>query len=241
MNAIVVLLITFMSFHLLSILIIGANIRIRKHNTKQKAFFLFCIVDCNATILLCKLARLSLTCSLSLAFAVSLTLGADVVAKHSSEDEVLFGSQLIQRTGNEQTDGIKTLLATKVDVDILLASRLHHVVNGLAVQPVGGKCLETAVAGEENHPAHPFLIFIDVIHQHPHLGRKYLLPRCLSFCRLLHNGQWSMNFKGLEKSRLPMHRCGHPSCRPRSHRQVAVPRTCRSQRPQSRRKCSRRC
>ena len=65
----------------------------------------------------------------SLTFAVSLTLGADVVAKHSSKDEVLFGRKLIQRTGDKQTDGIEALLATKIDVDILLASGLHHVVD----------------------------------------------------------------------------------------------------------------
>ena len=102
----------------------------------------------------------------TLAFAVSFALGADVVAEHGSEDEVLFGSQLIQRTGDKQTDGIKTLLATKIDVDILLASGLHHVVDGLAAQPVGGKSLETAVASEEYHPAHTFLIFIDMVCKH---------------------------------------------------------------------------
>ena len=101
----------------------------------------------------------------ALALAVSLTLCADVVAKHGSEDEVLFWSQLIQRTGNEQTDGIKTLLAPEIDVDILLASGLYHVVDGLAAQTVRGKSLESAVAGEEYHPAHTFFIFIDVVHQ----------------------------------------------------------------------------
>ena len=104
----------------------------------------------------------------SLTFAVSLTLGTDVVAKHGPKDKVLFGSQLIQRTGDEQTDGIETLLATKIDVDILLACGLHHVVDGLAAQTVRGKSLETAVAGEEYHSAHTFLIFVDVVHQYLH-------------------------------------------------------------------------
>ena len=70
--------------------------------------------------------------TLALAFTVSLTLGTDVVAKHSPKDEVLFGRQLIQRTGDKQADGVETLLATKIDVDILLACGLHHVVDGLA-------------------------------------------------------------------------------------------------------------
>ena len=120
-----------------------------------------------------------------LAFAVTLTLGADVIAKHSSEDEILFGSQLIQWTGDKQADGIEALLATKIDVDILLASGLHHVVDRLAAQPVRGKSLETAVAGEEYHPAHTFLIFIDVVHQHLH-GGGHCLTCHLSFNRLLH-------------------------------------------------------
>ena len=107
----------------------------------------------------------------ALTFAVSFTLGADVVAKHSPKDEVLFGSQLIQWTGDKQADGIEALLATKIDVDILLASGLHHVVDRLAAQPVRGKSLETAVAGEENHPAHTFLIFINMVHQNPGLWR----------------------------------------------------------------------
>ena len=107
----------------------------------------------------------------ALTFAVSFTLGADVVAEHGSKDKVLFWSQFIQRTGDEQTDGIETLLATKVDVDILLACGLHNVVDGLAAQSIRGKRLETAVAGEEYHPAHTFLIFIDVVHQNLCLWR----------------------------------------------------------------------
>ena len=109
--------------------------------------------------------------TLALAFTVSLTLGTDVVAKHSSKDKVLFWSEFIQRTGDKQTDGVETLLATKIDVDILLACGLHHVVDGLAAQSIRGKSLETAIAGEEYHPAHTFLIFIDVIHENLCLWR----------------------------------------------------------------------
>ena len=121
----------------------------------------------------------------ALALAVSLTLGADVVAKHGSKDEVLFGSQLIQRTGDEKTDGIEALLATEIHIDILLASGLHHIVDRLATQTVRGKCLETAIACEEYHPAHTFLIFINMVHQHLGLWREYLLCH-LSIHRLLH-------------------------------------------------------
>ena len=100
-----------------------------------------------------------------LTLAVPFTLCAEVVAEHGSEDEVLFGRQLIERTRNEQTDGIETFAATEIDVHVLFASGLHHIVYRLAAQTMAGLLLETAVAGEEYHSTHTFLIFIDVIHQ----------------------------------------------------------------------------
>ena len=96
--------------------------------------------------------------------AVSLALCTDVVAEHGSEDEVLFGRQLIVRTGNEQADGIETFATTEIDVHVLFASGLHHVVYRLAEQTMAGLLLATAVAGEEYHPSHTFLIFIDMVH-----------------------------------------------------------------------------
>ena len=106
------------------------------------------------------MARLALT------FTIPFTLCTDVVAKHGSEDEVLFGRQLIERTGNEQTDGIETFAATEIDVHVLFACWLHHLVYRLAAQTMAGLLLETAVAGEEYHPAHTFLIFIDMVRKH---------------------------------------------------------------------------
>ena len=103
--------------------------------------------------------------TLTFTFTVSLALCADVVAEHRTEDEVFLGRQLVKRTGDEQTDGIETLAAAKVDVDVLPAGRLHHIVDRLAAQALGGIRLETAVAREEYHPAHTFLIFVDVVHQ----------------------------------------------------------------------------
>ena len=79
--------------------------------------------------------------ALTLAFAVSLALGADVVAKHGSEDEVLFGRQLIEWTSNEQTDGIETFATTEIDIHVLFASALHHVVYRLAAQTMAGYLL----------------------------------------------------------------------------------------------------
>ena len=79
--------------------------------------------------------------ALSLTFTVPFTLCTDVVAKHGSEDEVLFGRQLIERTRNEQTDGIETFATTEIDVHVLFASWLHYVVYRLAAQTMAGYLL----------------------------------------------------------------------------------------------------
>ena len=104
----------------------------------------------------------------SLTFTIPFALCTDVVAEHGSKDEVLFRCQLIQWTGYKQTDSIETFAATEIDVHVLFASGLHHVVYRLAAQTMAGLLLETAVAGEEYHPSHTFLIFIDMVHQYLH-------------------------------------------------------------------------
>ena len=121
----------------------------------------------------------------ALALAITFTLGADVITEHRTEDEVFLGRQLVKRTVDKQTDGIKTLAAAEVNVDILLAGRLHHVGNCLSAQPSGGKSFVAAVAREENHPAHTFLVFIDVVHKDLQFYWKRLSAHLLDF-RLLH-------------------------------------------------------
>ena len=118
--------------------------------------------------LICLLSVLAISAP-SLTFTVPFALCTDVVAEHGAEDEVFLGRQLVKRTGDKQTDGIETFAATEVDVHVLLASGLHHIVYRLAAQAMAGLLLEPAVTGEEYHPAHTFLIFIDMIHQHSHL------------------------------------------------------------------------
>ena len=102
-------------------------------------------------------------------FTIAFTLCTDIVAEHGAEDEVLLGRQLVERTGDEQADGIETLAATKVHIDVILACGLQYVVYRLVAQATTCLLLETAVAGEEYHPAYTFLIFVDMIHQHAHL------------------------------------------------------------------------
>ena len=67
----------------------------------------------------------------ALALAVALALGTKVVTQHRAKYEILLGRQLVERTRHDEADGVETLLAAEIDVDILLASGLHHVVDGL--------------------------------------------------------------------------------------------------------------
>ena len=117
----------------------------------------------------------------ALAFTVTLALSADVVTEHRTEDKVFLGRQLVERACDEQTDGIQALLPAKIDIDILFASRLHHVVYLLMAQTVGGKLLQPAIAGEEYHPTNTFLIFVNMVHQYFCLRGKRV-----GYCCLLH-------------------------------------------------------
>jgi hypothetical protein len=70
----------------------------------ERLMFLLLVISRRAALLLLPVVP-------SLTFAVSFTLGADVVAKHGPQDKVLFGRQLVQRTDGKQTDSIETLLS----------------------------------------------------------------------------------------------------------------------------------
>jgi len=56
-----------------------------------------------------------------LPLAESLALGAKVVAQHGAENEVLFGSELVERTCDDEANGVETLAATEIDVDVVSA------------------------------------------------------------------------------------------------------------------------
>ena len=59
-----------------------------------------------------------------LTFAIPFALCAEVVAEHSSEDEVLFGSELVQRTGDDKPDGFQTLGTSEIHISVLLSCGL---------------------------------------------------------------------------------------------------------------------
>ena len=66
----------------------------------------------------------ALALTLSFTFAIPFALCTEVVAEHSSEDEVLFGCELIQRTGDDEPDGLQTLSPSEIHVQVLLSCRL---------------------------------------------------------------------------------------------------------------------
>lgn len=50
-------------------------------------------------------------------------------------------------------------------------------------QTGAGECLVTLIEGEENHVTYSFLEFVDVVHEHFHVGGQYL--GLLHGCRFL--------------------------------------------------------
>ena len=56
-----------------------------------------------------------------LTFAIPFTLCAEVVAEHCPKDKILFGCELVQRTGDDEPDGFQTLSPSEIHIQILLS------------------------------------------------------------------------------------------------------------------------
>ena len=106
---------------------------------------------------------------MTLALAVALALGTDVVTQHGAEDEVFFWIKLVQRTGDDELDGSQTLAASEIDVLVLLSGRLYQVGYALTLQALHGQWDILLVTGEQYHLAYAFVKFVDVVHQNLHL------------------------------------------------------------------------
>ena len=91
--------------------------------------------------------------ALPLSFAIPFALCADVVAKHGTEDEVFFGRELVQRTGNDEPDGLQTFAPPEIHVQVLLSSGLEHVRDALTFQPFNGQFTIFLITGEKHHLA----------------------------------------------------------------------------------------
>ena len=105
----------------------------------------------------------------ALALAEALALGTEVVTQHRAEYEVLLGRQLIERTRHDEADSVETFLTAEIEIEVVLARRLQHILDVLALQTLCGILFIFLRTGEQNHLANTFLVFVDVVHQHFHL------------------------------------------------------------------------
>ena len=117
--------------------------------------------------------------ALVVAFTLTIpfALCAEVVAEHGTEDKVLFGCELVQRTGDDEPDGFQTFATPEIHVQVLLTSGLEHIRDTLTFQPFNGQFTIFLITGEEHHLAHALIQFVDVVHQYLHLRGN----RCCRF------------------------------------------------------------
>lgn len=107
------------------------------------------------------------------ALTVSLALSTNIVAKEGSEDEILFGSELIERTAHDVAYCLQTFGLTKIKVQTVVAHRLDEIPDTLVLQSRDGKLLVFLVEGEEHHLAYTLLILINMVHEHLHIHWHY--------------------------------------------------------------------
>ena len=89
-----------------------------------------------------------MTVAFVLALTISLALGANVIAQHRAEHEVLLGSEQIERTCHNDAYGVEALLAAEVEVPAVVANWLDYVFYVLTFQFAYGKVLIFFVEGE---------------------------------------------------------------------------------------------
>ena len=99
-------------------------------------------------------------------------MGAKVVAQHRAKDEILLRCQLVQRTGDDESDSLQALAASEVHVEVFLTGRLKHVRDALTLQSLYGLITISFIAGEQHHLAHALLQFVDVVHQYFNFRRN---------------------------------------------------------------------
>lgn len=62
-----------------------------------------------------------------LALTVTLTLSAEVIAKHGAKDEVFFGRELVERPVDKHPNGIETLLLAEEEVETVVTYGLDDI------------------------------------------------------------------------------------------------------------------
>ena len=83
-----------------------------------------------------------------LTLAIPFALRAEIVAEHGSKDEVFFGRELVQRTGDNESDSLQTFAPSEINVQVLLSCGLQQVRNTLTFQSLYGQFTVLLVAGE---------------------------------------------------------------------------------------------
>ena len=106
----------------------------------------------------------------TLAFTITLALRADIITEHCTQNEILFGAELVEWARYHHPDCIQTLFSTEENIHSIRAHRLNDIVDMLMRKTLNGKLFVASVGGIKHHSAHAFLIFVYVIHQHFQIG-----------------------------------------------------------------------
>lgn len=122
--------------------------------------------------------------AVTLTLAIPFALGTEIVAEHGSEDKVFLRRQLVERTGDDEFDGLQTLAPSEIHVQVLLSSRLQDVGDALTLQPLNGQLTIFLITREEHHLAHALVEFVDVVHQDLDLRGNRRRSHILRFCFL---------------------------------------------------------
>ena len=109
---------------------------------------------------------------------------AEVVAEHGSQDKILFGGKLVQRTGDDEPDGLQTFASSEVNIQVLSSGWLQQVRDPLTLQTLDGDFAVLLITREQYHVAHALIQLVDVVHQH--LECLSLLDLYWDSCRRSH-------------------------------------------------------
>ena len=96
---------------------------------------------------------------------VTLTLCAQVITQHRPQDEVFFGTQHVERSRGNQPYCFQALTPAKIDVQVVFACGLQHIVDVLTLEPGRNSRLKPFRTSEENHLSNSLLVFVNVVHQ----------------------------------------------------------------------------
>lgn len=107
---------------------------------------------------------------LTFALTIPFALQANVVAKHGTQDEILFGCQFVERFVNHVANGIDASCSAKKQIKRMVTRRLNEIVDVLVFQSVHRKFLVFFVESVEHHLSYALLVLIDMVHEYLQLS-----------------------------------------------------------------------